>query len=165
MCGWFSFSRHPSQIRLAVKPILKICPFRWQCRLSSPTIHRRWILSTLNSSSVILAEDPCMSPCFSPMKDSQCFYGLCLSSPGHRSRQPLLICHKLVQIPYKRTLRSKFHQFVDSFVTNITLMSQRSYQLNFVMFGHLHEGSMAVPNQFWVDLVIAKWVTCCLTIW
>jgi hypothetical protein len=37
---------------------------------------------------------------------------------------------------------------VSSFVTNNTLVTRHPYQLNSVMFGHLHEGLMAVPNQY-----------------
>jgi hypothetical protein len=69
-----SSSRHISQVGLSVNPILKRCPFRWQCLVSSPTSHLNWSLFNFNRSVVLLAEGPNISPfaCLSPVVDSQC---------------------------------------------------------------------------------------------
>jgi hypothetical protein len=40
---------------------------------------------------------------------------------------------------------------------------QYRHKLNCIMFGQLHEGLMAVPNQFLVDLVIVKCFNCSWT--
>jgi hypothetical protein len=44
-------------------------------------------------------------------------------------------------------------------------MTQHPYQLNSILFGQLHEGLMAVPDQFWGDTLVAKSFNCSLTIW
>jgi hypothetical protein len=70
-----SSSRHLSQVGSSVNPILKRCPFRWQCPVSSPTTHLNWSLFNFNRSFVFLAEGPDISSfsCLSPVVDSQCF--------------------------------------------------------------------------------------------
>jgi hypothetical protein len=40
---------HLSQVGSSVSPILKRCPFRWQCPVSSPTIHLNWSLTGTNA--------------------------------------------------------------------------------------------------------------------
>jgi hypothetical protein len=50
--------------------------------------------------------------------------------------------------PYEQTFRSQFHQLICRFVTSSALMTQHPYQLNSILFGQLHEGLMAVPDQF-----------------
>lgn len=47
-----------------------------------------------------------------------------------------------------------------SFVANNTLVAQHPYQLDSLMFGQLHEGMMAFPRQFLVNLVIVKCFNC-----
>jgi hypothetical protein len=66
-----SSSRHLSQMWSLINPNLKMCPFRWQCPVSSPITHLNW--SLCNRSFVLLAEGPCMSPFASrsPVVDSQ----------------------------------------------------------------------------------------------
>jgi hypothetical protein len=46
----------------SVNPILKRCPFRWQCPVSSPTTQLNWSLFNFNRSFVLLAEGPDISP-------------------------------------------------------------------------------------------------------
>jgi hypothetical protein len=67
--------RHLSQVGSSVSPILKRCPFRWQCPVSSPTIHLNWSLFNFNRSFVLLAEGPDISPfaSLSPVVNSQYF--------------------------------------------------------------------------------------------
>jgi hypothetical protein len=76
VCGWFIFSGHLSQKRLFINPILKSCPFRWQCSVSSPVIHHNWFLFSFNSSMVLLMESPCMYPFayLSTVRSSQYFW-------------------------------------------------------------------------------------------
>jgi hypothetical protein len=57
-----SSSRHLSQVGPSINPILKRCPFRWQCPVSSLTIHLNWSLFNFNRSFVLLAEGPDISP-------------------------------------------------------------------------------------------------------
>jgi hypothetical protein len=44
-------------------------------------------------------------------------------------------------------------------------MTWHPYQLNSVMFDQLHEGMMAVPDQFRGDLIFAKCLNCSSSQW
>jgi hypothetical protein len=65
-------SRHLSHMGSTVNPSLKRCPFRWQCPVSSTTIHLSWSLLSFNRSLDLLAEGPTNSSfaCLSPVRDS-----------------------------------------------------------------------------------------------
>jgi hypothetical protein len=56
-------------------------------------------------------------------------------------------------------------QKVCCFVSSDALMIWHPYQLNSVMSGQLCEGLVAVPDQFWGDLMFAKRFNCSLTVW
>jgi hypothetical protein len=68
-----SSSKHLSQVESSVNPSLKRYPFRWQCPVNSHTTHLNWFLFNFNRSSILLAEDPGISPfaCLCPEVDSQ----------------------------------------------------------------------------------------------
>jgi hypothetical protein len=57
-----SSSRRLSQVGSSVSPNLKRCPFRWKCRVSSPTIHLNWSLLSFNRSLGLLTEGSNISP-------------------------------------------------------------------------------------------------------
>jgi hypothetical protein len=63
-------------------PILSLSPSLKRCPVSSPTTHHSWFLFNFNSSFVLLAEGPHMSPfaCLSPVKDPQSLIA-CLATP------------------------------------------------------------------------------------
>jgi hypothetical protein len=68
----FFFSWLLLHLRLFARPSSKRCPFRWQCPVSSHTIHCGWFLFNLNSSLVLSQRVPILvSAC--PRKKSQCF--------------------------------------------------------------------------------------------
>jgi hypothetical protein len=126
-----SSCRHLSQVGLSVNPILKRCPFRWQCPVSSPVTHRNWFLFNFNSSLVLLTDGPCRNPfsCLSPVKDSQYFYGLCLSSPWQPSWQFPLKCHKLVQVLWT-DIQIPILPIDGNLITFNALVTWHPYQLN-----------------------------------
>jgi hypothetical protein len=112
-----SFSRHLSHMGLFVNPILKRCPVRWQCPVSSPVTHLNWFLFSLNSSLVLLTEGPCRNPfaCLSPGMDSHYFLWS-LSSPWdieRKSWMDVLACPPKARIvremPVARLRHSKHH--------------------------------------------------------
>jgi hypothetical protein len=154
-----SSCRHLSQVGSSISPSLKRCPLRWQCPVSNPTTHLSWSLSSLNRSFVRLAEGPDINPlaCLSPVVDSQCFfYDSYLSSPWPLSWQLQLRYRKLVQVIWTdfqilfllADLPFHCHQYPHELT---------SISLNSVMFSQLYEGLVAVPNQFWSDLVFTKY--------
>jgi hypothetical protein len=60
--------------------------------------------------------------------------------------------------------RSCSCQLIFHFITSNTLITWHPYQFNSIVFGQLYEGLMAVPDQFWGDLVFAKCFNCSLTL-
>jgi hypothetical protein len=141
-----SFFQAPFTTGVICQSQFERCPFRWQCPVNSPTTLPNWPLFNFNSSFVLVAESPSISPFayFSPVIDSQCFlWFLC----GF----------------YEWMFRSCSCQQICCFIIDNTLMTWHPYQLNFVMFGQLYEGLIAIADQFWGDLVFAKCFNCSLT--
>jgi hypothetical protein len=70
------FSRHPSQTGLLSDPVLKGCPFRWQCPINGPENYCSWFLFSFNSSLVLLIKGHCRNPFtwLSGIKDFQYFW-------------------------------------------------------------------------------------------
>jgi hypothetical protein len=72
-------------------------------------------------------------------------------------------CHKLVQA-CEQSSRSRFGQLICQFILSLPSWPGTHISCT-VMFGHLHEGFVAAPNQFWGDRVVAQSFNRGLAIW
>jgi hypothetical protein len=54
---------------------------------------------------------------------------------------------------YERMFRSNLNQLIFCFIPSDTLMSWYPYQVDPVVISQFHEGLVAVPDQFGIDLV------------
>jgi hypothetical protein len=159
-------SRHLLQVGSSVNPSLKRCALRWQCCVNSPISHLNWSLFSFNRSFIVLAEDPCLVPStvWVQLWLPSIFCDFCLFSPWPLSRQLQLRRRKWFR-SCERMFRSCSCQLNCNFITHDILMTWHPYQLNPVIFDQLCEGLVAVPDQLWGDLVIAKCFNCNLIVW
>jgi hypothetical protein len=144
-----SSCRHLSQVGSPVSPSLKRC----QCPVSNPTTHLSWSLFSFNRSFVHLAEGPDINPfaCLSPVVDSQYFLWFQFVQS--------LTTFLAAPIEMPQAGSGPMNGFSDP-----VLASWSADQLNSVTFSQLYEALVAVPNQFWSDLVlpsalIAAWLS------
>jgi hypothetical protein len=128
--GDSSLSKHLSQLGLFVNPILKRCPFMWQCAWSSPVTHRNLFRFSSNGSLVLPSLGP--SHVWVLLKTPSIFLGLYLSNFWQPFWESLLRSRRLFQV-----LRKDIQVTISS--TFNTPVTPLPYQLKSVMFSQFQK--------------------------